>query len=154
MKKIIRIAVFVFLVILASTCALAQNYEVYVEGVQITDENAADVLADGTVSYDALTNTLTLNEAALSASFQVNPESQASVQTAVIYTKQELNVVVNGYCSVMSDAVSSYDDYCIYMNVPAVDEGEKRPALTITGGNDEAQLRVNSANTGNTTSAI
>jgi hypothetical protein len=39
------------------------TYDLYVAGTQVTDKNKADVLGDGTVSYDPETNTLTLNNA-------------------------------------------------------------------------------------------
>ena len=40
-----------------------ERYEVYVAGIQVTNHNMADVLEDGTVSYDPETSTLTLNNA-------------------------------------------------------------------------------------------
>ena len=49
----------------ATDAASADNgvtaYDFYITGKRITSENAADVLGDGTVSYDANTNTLTFN---------------------------------------------------------------------------------------------
>ena len=42
------------------------TYDLWVNGIQVTSANAADVLNDGTVSYDAETNTLTLDGAELS----------------------------------------------------------------------------------------
>ncbi len=41
----------------------AKSFPIWVGGVQITEDNAFDVLSDGTVSYDAATNTLTLMNA-------------------------------------------------------------------------------------------
>ncbi len=43
--------------------AAVHNYGIYVGGIQVNEDNAADVLGDGTVSYDAATKTLTLNGA-------------------------------------------------------------------------------------------
>ena len=43
--------------------AAIHNYAIYVGGIQVNEDNAADVLGDGTVSYDAASNTLTLNGA-------------------------------------------------------------------------------------------
>ena len=40
-----------------------ESYEIFIAGTQVTSLNQADVLGDGTVSYDAETNTLTLNNA-------------------------------------------------------------------------------------------
>lgn len=44
-----------------------ETYNLYVSGIQVTSDNASDVLGDRTVSYDATTNTLTLNGARLEA---------------------------------------------------------------------------------------
>ncbi|MBR2309733.1 MAG: hypothetical protein IKA47_04280, partial [Oscillospiraceae bacterium] len=43
--------------------AAVHNYAIYVGGIQVKEDNAADVLGDGTVSYDAATKTLTLSGA-------------------------------------------------------------------------------------------
>ncbi len=45
------------------TIQKVNKYNIYVAGTQVTSLNQADVLGDGTVSYDAETNTLTLNNA-------------------------------------------------------------------------------------------
>ena len=45
--------------------AAVHNYGIYVGGIQVNEDNAADVLEDGTVSYDPTTNTLTLNNATI-----------------------------------------------------------------------------------------
>lgn len=41
--------------------ASAEDYSLWVGGERVTSENAADVFGDGTVSYDSVTKTLTLN---------------------------------------------------------------------------------------------
>ena len=45
--------------------AVVHNYGIYVGGIQVNEDNAADVLENGTVSYDPTTNTLTLNNATI-----------------------------------------------------------------------------------------
>ena len=40
-------------------------YDLWVQGIQVSDRNAADILGDGTVTYDAATNTLYLNNATI-----------------------------------------------------------------------------------------
>ena len=51
-----------------SVQARAENYGVYVGGKAVTPANSQDVMGDGgSVSYDAATNTLTLNNARISA---------------------------------------------------------------------------------------
>ena len=43
------------------TRAFAEDYDLWLVGTQVTSENAADVFGDGTASFDADTNTLTLD---------------------------------------------------------------------------------------------
>ena len=50
----------------------ATNYDLWVGGVQVTSNNAKDVLNGGTVSYDADKNILTLNNAKITDAHQVN----------------------------------------------------------------------------------
>ena len=47
--------------------ALAVDYDLQISGTQVTDNNADNVLNDGTVAYDPNTNTLTLNNAHLNS---------------------------------------------------------------------------------------
>lgn len=56
--------------------SLADPYNVWICGTQVTSDNASDVLADGTVSYDPATHTLTLNGATLN---QTREDSAISV---------------------------------------------------------------------------
>ena len=51
--------------LLAPSAGLAEDFPLKVEGVQVTDANAANVLGDQNVSYEASTHTLTLTNAAL-----------------------------------------------------------------------------------------
>ena len=48
-------------------------YNVWVAGTQVTSKNASDVFDDGTVSYDAETQTLTLNNATITSDENVLP---------------------------------------------------------------------------------
>ena len=67
-KLIISVlVVLVTLCVLCLVCTLsasaAGGYDLWVNNTQVTAQNAADVLGDGTVSYDVATNTLTLSGA-------------------------------------------------------------------------------------------
>ena len=62
-----------------------QNYGIYVCGTSVQYKNAADVLGDGTVSYDPGANMLTLTNATL--------ESNGS---AVIFSEKDLTIVLDG----------------------------------------------------------
>ena len=68
MKKIISILLtltFLLRLTVGIPASAAQSEDLYVAGVKVTEQNAADVLGDGTVSYDAQTKTLTLNNATI-----------------------------------------------------------------------------------------
>lgn len=54
-----------FMLLATSASAAIPGYGIFVGGIEITENNASDVLGDGTVSYDADTNTLTLNNATI-----------------------------------------------------------------------------------------
>ena len=87
------------LMALFCVCANAQSYNVYVGSIQVTDENAFDVLGDNdegaTVTYDPATKTLTLDNAHLTdyALYSYNAN-------VAVYSMDELNVVLVGDNSV------------------------------------------------------
>ncbi len=100
MKKINKVTLFVILMLAVfSLSAYATDYDIYVGGVQVTDENAFDVLGDSdegaTVTYDAATNTLTLNNAHVD-SFS----SHGNNVNSSIYSQNGLNIVLVGNNSV------------------------------------------------------
>lgn len=68
-------------------------YNVWVGNIRVTEENATDVLGDNTVSYDATTNTLTLN--GLNLSDQGHEATiQGSNIFASIFSQGNLNIVL------------------------------------------------------------
>lgn len=71
-----------------------QGYNVWVGGVQVTADNKDDILGDGTASFDPASNTLTLNEAELSA---VHESSGA------ILLAQDLDLTVKGKAALSSE---------------------------------------------------
>lgn len=68
-------------------------YNVWVGGTQVTEENASDVLGNNTVSYDADTNTLTLNGLDLSDQGQ-EVTIQDDIFFASIFSRDDLNIVL------------------------------------------------------------
>lgn len=158
MKKYVKVTAILFFTMLIMLCtcffASAEEYNVWVGGVQITDENAADILGDGKAVFDAETNTLTLDNVTLSAYYDFSAPENNKPETASIYSLQELNILVKGTCSLYTSAKNSYNDYGIYCKRPTAQNGEMRDALTITGYDDEAKLTVSSASTLNETSAL
>ena len=65
-----RVLCFIFSLLLLLTAfpfaaSAAESYGIFIEGVEVTSENAADVLGDGTVSFSPEKSTLNLNGADL-----------------------------------------------------------------------------------------
>lgn len=73
--------------------AFADEYGVSVAGTPVTSENAADVLGDGTASYDSATRTLTLNGASLE-------DAGRSDQVISSTITETLNIVLVGENSI------------------------------------------------------
>lgn len=68
------------------------DYKIRVSGVQVTSENAEDILGDGKVSYDAVNNILTLDNANISGSWSGDYTSSAAIYGADILT---INLIGN-----------------------------------------------------------
>ena len=68
-----------------------QTYDVWVAGTQVSDDNAGDVLGDGTVSYDPASQTLTLNNATID--YRENAGDNAK---GAIMFEGDLTIVLKG----------------------------------------------------------
>ncbi|MCD7845113.1 MAG: carbohydrate-binding domain-containing protein [Oscillospiraceae bacterium] len=64
--------------------------------VEATSDNAADVLGDGTISYDAATNTLTLNNASLTSPYPATAGALVEAAINVNTSGQSLNIELIG----------------------------------------------------------
>ena len=104
------------------------NDGLWVDGVQVTDENAADVLGDGAVTYDAATRTLTLNNAKLTK----HRTGDDYIYDGVIDAVGDLNIVLIGENSITTPDGSEYTD--------GIDVGDGN--LTITGKGEGAKLTI------------
>ncbi len=82
-------------------CGKPEGYNLYVDGIEANADNYADILGDGTASYDAESNTLTLNNANIVDSGALPGDSTATVG---IYTEKMLNLVLIGENFVSSAA--------------------------------------------------
>ena len=70
-----------------------QNYDLWVGGTRVTSRNANDVLDDGTVSYDAAANTLTLDNAYLTL-----PEGSDRGANIVVIGDNTITAVGEKHC--------------------------------------------------------
>ena len=78
-----------------TTAAAVSGYGIFIGDVEITQNNASDVLGDGKVSFDKDTNTLTLNGAKITEYSTLNIENVES-QIAIYNTVSGLNVNLIG----------------------------------------------------------
>lgn len=71
-KRILSVLLALVMVctLLPVTASAAENYDLWVGGVQVTSANASDILGDGTVSYNHGTKTLTLNGATITSAYE------------------------------------------------------------------------------------
>jgi len=112
------------------------NYDIWVGGVQVTSDNKADVLgaADGegaTVTYDSDTNTLTLNNAAITTSHMVSAANYG------IYAPFGLNLKLVGANSIALPHSGSYSVYGIASDERDLQiSAEEHGSLAVTAGNN------------------
>ena len=113
-KKVMALCVAAALVVamvpVAVGAAETTNYDIWVEGTQVTSENQSNVLSKtgwsgATVTYDPTTNTLTLNYAALKSS---NGTYNYYGSRYVIFfgANAPANpiLIVNGICSIVAES--------------------------------------------------
>jgi uncharacterized repeat protein (TIGR02543 family) len=102
----------------------------WVNNVQISGDNAHDVLSDGgSVTYDFSTNTLTLNNANLTVARNFNLLDNAVILSA-ISSPLTLNLIGN---NTITGADASGDSYCIYADKLII---EGSGTLTASSGDD------------------
>ena len=77
--------------------SFASTKQIWIGGKQVTAKNAEDVFGDGSVSYDRVTETLTLNNARISEGSVIDEINYG------IYTDGNLNIVLNGNSSIYLD---------------------------------------------------
>ena len=93
-----------FLTLCLAASATAANYSVYVGGTQVTDANAANVLGDGKVKFEASSSTLILDGASISAN------ANSGIQSFIA-----LNILVRGTntISLSSPGTGNAGIYCL-----------------------------------------
>ena len=113
----------------AAALAAPGTYDVWVQGVHITDSNKDDVLDDGgTVAFDPETATLTLNNADITGA----PVPDFSIRTAGIYSKIALTLELVGDNTVTGTSASNSSDGVFVRDYSLIITGDG--SLTATGG--------------------
>lgn len=87
--------------------ALAVDYDLQISGTQVTDNNADNVLNDGTVAYDPNTNTLTLNNAHLNSASNNIIDSKMEALTINLIGDNTLTATGTDRCISATTADSS-----------------------------------------------
>lgn len=122
---------------LLPTVVLAAEYGVTVNGVAITESNADDALGDSTVSYDAATNTLTLNDANL---------TQIQNNTGKLFTIKALGTNTIAITSGATDLFES--------NASLTITGDAGVTLKLSGANQNSYIKCFDAESSVTVESI
>lgn len=114
--------------------AYTKNYGLYVKGEQVTFDNCGDILGDGTVSYDEISNTLTLNNANITYD---GTEVIAIYQDLTIICIGNNTLTTNTSSCILNDVgsvtITGSGTLSLVSNAdPAIVEAQG--GLTITGG--------------------
>lgn len=117
-----------------SQVAIRNNpYKLWIAGVEVTDDNAEDILYDGKVSYVKSTNTLTLKNANISYASDDSP--------AAIYASTKINIKLignntitnsaNGGCGIYNDCVPTTNSVSSIIDITSANGNA---TLTVNGG--------------------
>ena len=104
--------------------ARAEDYRVWVQDVQITSDNAGDVLGDGTVSYDVDRNMLTLD----GAEIMYDDADNMDYARAIFADGVDLTIRLEGENTILPETTRG-----IYNSHMRAIESEDASALTIEG---------------------
>ena len=104
-------------------------YNLIVGDKIVTSDNAADIFGDGTASYDAESNTLTLDNADITTDYEWHTIAH---NYASIFANGDLNLVVKGDNKITSEAAETgfVDSIHVNGNLTVSGDGD----LTVSGG--------------------
>ncbi len=114
------------------------GYNVWVGGVRVTASNASDVLGDGAVSYNADTNTLTLNGADIKTKYSVPGGGYAA-----IVSYDDLNISL---CEGSENKITLTDSTILTGVIAISKSGAADDTKNITvSGNGKLNININSS---------
>lgn len=112
----------------------ATKYELWIGGVQVTGGNAQNVFGDGTVSYDAETNILTLNNYHYTGEGTTNITGATTADTCLGYKGSEtLTIRLLGTNRLTYDGDTTFSSGIYIQNSDLVIEGTGSLTVNITG---------------------
>ena len=115
---------------------MAQEYDLHVGGTQVTAINAGDILGNGTASYDAETNTLTLTD----ADIRVSGKNGFGIYSAL---EKPLTVVLEGKNTVSSaDWTGIFTDSGITLQGPGQLALNGRTGISVGGAGTATTVAV------------
>ncbi|MBQ6328967.1 MAG: hypothetical protein IJI35_08140, partial [Kiritimatiellae bacterium] len=97
-----------------------EQYPLYIQGIQVTSDNASDIMGDGTISYDADTGTLTLD------CFNVTGQPAAgpgSVMPTIKCTEGDLIVNLKGDNAIVGGSKGEVDAFYVSQNLTFTGDG-------------------------------
>ncbi|MBE6734058.1 MAG: hypothetical protein E7563_01780 [Ruminococcaceae bacterium] len=131
MKRVISLFLALLVIISISAVGVSAEtlYDVYVGDAYVTSSNANDIFGDGTVSFDADTNTLTLNNADIQA------KSLDGMGTGIFAYYMDLTIELRGENTITAEGSENDSNYGILVSggkltVRSIDDG----SLTINAG--------------------
>ena len=135
----------VFALLLCVGAAAADEYDLWVNGVQVTSANADDVLGNAdegaTVKYDAVTNTLTLDGAELTTA-HTGSNNHAGVIYAEYLDALTINVV--GDISIVTSGTGDISG--IYLG-PVSENADPRESSVVLTGDAALDITINQKGT-------
>ena len=146
-RKILTLALLtaVFALLLCVGAAAADEYDLWVNGVQVTSANADDVLGNAdegaTVKYDAATNTLTLDGAMLTTA-HTGSNNHAGVIHAEYLDALTINVV--GDSSIVTSGTGDISG--IYLG-PVSENADPRESSVVLTGDAALDITINQKGT-------
>ena len=135
-KKLAAIMLSVVIVLtMMPTVAFAGEpvtYELWVNGMRVTSENAGDILSNNTASYDAESNTLALNGANINQTY-----ASSDYYTSGIYSAGDINITLKGEnnIKVSGGMIASG----IHVNGVINISGSGSLDITVSGGSSETR---------------
>ncbi|MBE6816980.1 MAG: leucine-rich repeat domain-containing protein [Ruminococcaceae bacterium] len=121
---------------------VTRSCNLWISGTQVNGDNASDVFGDGSVSYDEMTNTLTLTDATLEVS-RYNDDGAFAIRYNDSYALP-LTIVLNGTNSIVDEAadnnVQAKYGVCAFASSPGyVVEGNGTLSISMSAEDDNIQ---------------